>query len=499
MQPSPLSTLFPDAGASRAATSATTSRRDPAANPGGGFADVFSQVRRPAESAAREERTLDRADTVPAPERANRNPSGRAEEPVPRGRTEAPERPRTANEEESTLEDRDRTVEEEIASAAAVAAPPAVDSSAPTATGGEAGAHARAPLAETAVPPLVPSGRAPVEAAELPVDPAPPTAIFDVAAATAGAELPVDASVGTPAAESHVPDKGSGSSAPSIEVPSAPLPVPPAGAAEAPAPEGSGLPAPVVPAEASHPTVAHAAPPAVEPIPTMDEVAPPGAAPPPPNGSLPPAVAVDAAAPVVAADSAGAGDGSRAGTTASGQGETQAIAGGAPADRVRGSDFAETLRRADPSSPTSRAERIETIERIVAATRLTLNRGETRLRMLLHPPQLGGLRVDLSVKDGVLDASLSAETHAARHVLAANLDSLRDSLVEQGIAVHRLEVSVWDGFSRDAHGSHSSRDESGRDGAGPGSGRAQEMEPESLAAIRRRLALLEQRRVDVMV
>ena len=129
------------------------------------------------------------------------------------------------------------------------------------------------------------------------------------------------------------------------------------------------------------------------------------------------------------------------------------------------------------------ADRTEMVERVVQAPRAPLSRGESRVRLLLHPPQLGGLRIDLAVKDGVLDASLRAETHAARHVLVSNLDALRDALSQQGIAVGRFEVSVRDDAPRDGDSRRFT------DGPPPDEVRAIESEVEDMAALRRRLSL----------
>ncbi len=66
--------------------------------------------------------------------------------------------------------------------------------------------------------------------------------------------------------------------------------------------------------------------------------------------------------------------------------------------------------------------------------------GEIRLR--LSPPELGSLRLQISVQDGVMVARLETETTAARATLTDNLPILRERLAEQGIRIERFEVDL---------------------------------------------------------
>lgn len=169
---------------------------------------------------------------------------------------------------------------------------------------------------------------------------------------------------------------------------------------------------------------------------------------------------------------------------------------GLPTDASRSTASTESARRPFHVDPATAASRMETIERIASATRATLSKGETRVRMLLNPPQLGSLRIDLSVKDGVLDASLRAETQAARHVLTSNIDSLRDALTAQGLVLGRLDVSVQDQASQDP-----SRRKGDDDAARAGKDRSEAIgavDREDPDAARRRMSA-SRHRVDVVV
>jgi len=66
--------------------------------------------------------------------------------------------------------------------------------------------------------------------------------------------------------------------------------------------------------------------------------------------------------------------------------------------------------------------------------------GEVRLR--LSPPELGSLRLQVSVQDGVMVARMETETEAARASLTNNLPALRERLAEQGIRVERFDIDL---------------------------------------------------------
>jgi flagellar hook-length control protein FliK len=100
----------------------------------------------------------------------------------------------------------------------------------------------------------------------------------------------------------------------------------------------------------------------------------------------------------------------------------------------------------DPNGRTdglTEAERARFVQRVASAFRsLGDEGGELRLR--LSPPELGSLRVELSVRDGVLNARLETETSSARNLLLDNLPALRDRLAEQNIKVEKFDVDVRD-------------------------------------------------------
>jgi flagellar hook-length control protein FliK len=91
------------------------------------------------------------------------------------------------------------------------------------------------------------------------------------------------------------------------------------------------------------------------------------------------------------------------------------------------------------------------VDRIVQAAQLLRSRGATRLRLRLNPPSLGDLKVDLTVRKGVLEGRLTAESQQARDQLAAHMERLKEQLAAQGLNVGEFQVGVDQSF-RQAHG-----------------------------------------------
>jgi flagellar hook-length control protein FliK len=95
------------------------------------------------------------------------------------------------------------------------------------------------------------------------------------------------------------------------------------------------------------------------------------------------------------------------------------------------------------------------VGRVAKAFQTAQDRGGS-LQIRLSPPELGALRVELTVKDGVMSASLQTENSTARRLLLDHLPTLRDRLAEQNIRVDRFDVDVrreGSGGNADARGS----------------------------------------------
>ena len=81
------------------------------------------------------------------------------------------------------------------------------------------------------------------------------------------------------------------------------------------------------------------------------------------------------------------------------------------------------------------------VGRVEGAIR-TAQQRDGRVQVRLSPPELGSLRIELTIEQGVLSARLEAETSAARKVLLDNLPALRERLAQQDVRVDRFDVDV---------------------------------------------------------
>jgi flagellar hook-length control protein FliK len=110
---------------------------------------------------------------------------------------------------------------------------------------------------------------------------------------------------------------------------------------------------------------------------------------------------------------------------------------------------ARAAREASSEPPSPRpaltgAEQARFVHRVARAFQVAQQRdGEIRLR--LSPPELGSMRLDVKIQDGVLTARLDVDTSAAKAVLVDNMPALRERLAEQNIRVEQFEVQVGGG------------------------------------------------------
>jgi len=89
------------------------------------------------------------------------------------------------------------------------------------------------------------------------------------------------------------------------------------------------------------------------------------------------------------------------------------------------------------------AQRVQFVQRVARAFGAAAERDGT-IRVRLSPPELGSLRLQVSIRDGAMTAQLETETPEARRILLENLPELRDRLAGQDVKVERFDVNVRD-------------------------------------------------------
>jgi flagellar hook-length control protein FliK len=97
--------------------------------------------------------------------------------------------------------------------------------------------------------------------------------------------------------------------------------------------------------------------------------------------------------------------------------------------------------RADGAAALPRVDAARFVGRVAKAIQTASERGGA-LHLRLSPPELGSLRLALTVDNGVMSATLEADSSAARQVLLDHLPALRDRLAEQNIRIERFDVDV---------------------------------------------------------
>lgn len=66
------------------------------------------------------------------------------------------------------------------------------------------------------------------------------------------------------------------------------------------------------------------------------------------------------------------------------------------------------------------------------------------VRLKLSPPELGSVRMEISVNKGVMNARIEAETKEAKNMLLENLPALRDRLAQHNIKIQKFDVDLRD-------------------------------------------------------
>ena len=92
---------------------------------------------------------------------------------------------------------------------------------------------------------------------------------------------------------------------------------------------------------------------------------------------------------------------------------------------------------------TDQVDRVRFVQRVARAFE-ALGEGNGSVRLRLKPPELGGLRLEVSVRNGMMTAHIETETSAARTLLLDNLPALRERLAQQNIKVDSFDVDLAD-------------------------------------------------------
>lgn len=78
----------------------------------------------------------------------------------------------------------------------------------------------------------------------------------------------------------------------------------------------------------------------------------------------------------------------------------------------------------------------------------SLGRGENHITIQLKPPHLGSVRIDMNIENSVLRVEMLTEHSSARDILISHIQELKESLIQQGVKLDRVDVQVSYNFGQ---------------------------------------------------
>ncbi len=96
----------------------------------------------------------------------------------------------------------------------------------------------------------------------------------------------------------------------------------------------------------------------------------------------------------------------------------------------------------DVNGLTQQIDAVSLIEQIVENAKLTLSKEVTSMEMMLNPENLGKINLNISVREGVVTATIVAQNEAVREAIESQIVMLKENLNNQGLKVEAVEVTV---------------------------------------------------------
>lgn len=112
-----------------------------------------------------------------------------------------------------------------------------------------------------------------------------------------------------------------------------------------------------------------------------------------------------------------------------------------PSVSTPGAAGSQAAGQSSPGDNSAGVDRVRFVQRVANAFQTMGDDGGT-LRLRLSPPDLGSLKLEVSVRDGVMSARIEADTPQARDLLVDNLPALRERLSDQNIKMDKFDVDL---------------------------------------------------------
>ena len=98
-------------------------------------------------------------------------------------------------------------------------------------------------------------------------------------------------------------------------------------------------------------------------------------------------------------------------------------------------------KKAQATTPNANLDRIRLVQRVARSFQRIGPQGG-QINMMLHPEELGSVRLNLKVNDRKLDATITTQSTAAMELLREHLPELRQRLSDFGMEIDRVEFEV---------------------------------------------------------
>jgi flagellar hook-length control protein FliK len=95
------------------------------------------------------------------------------------------------------------------------------------------------------------------------------------------------------------------------------------------------------------------------------------------------------------------------------------------------------------TSGTNEVDRVRFVQRVARAFQAADEDGG-QIRLRLSPPELGSMKLEITMQGGTMTAHVETETSAARNMLLDNLPALRQRLADQNIKIGQFDVDLKD-------------------------------------------------------
>lgn len=84
----------------------------------------------------------------------------------------------------------------------------------------------------------------------------------------------------------------------------------------------------------------------------------------------------------------------------------------------------------------------EIAQQIIEQVKIVIHPAQTSMEMQLNPEHLGKVNLNITSKDGVMTAQFLTQTQVAKEAIESQIQTLRETLEQQGIKVEAIEVAV---------------------------------------------------------